>query len=160
MRYGRDYGTGGGRGAYGRGMRGGRRGMIGIGYGEDYYGGAERGPFRGRAGPYETYSRRDFRTNQGDFSDDSGGGPNYGYRGTGREFGRRGSPPGYRGVGPGAGFEGPSRAYDVGYRTNRGRGGGRSEGRFRGEEMNYGPGYGDRWETTTGYDIAYRNFDR
>jgi hypothetical protein len=40
------------------------------------------GAFQGR-GEYDTYTRRDFLTNQGDFSDDFGGG-DYGYEGMNR----------------------------------------------------------------------------
>ncbi len=42
------------------------------------------GAFRGRGGEYGSHSRRDFLTNQGDFSDDFGGGHDYGYEGTNR----------------------------------------------------------------------------
>lgn len=140
MRYGNDYGM----------DRGRMRGMRETGRGADFYGSINRGePFRGREGAYDTYFRRDFQTNQGDFSDRFGGGRDYGYRGMDRapgygrrmEAGRGGYEPGSRGM-------------------NRGMNRGRDLGNRFGGETNYGPGYGNRRETTTGYDIAYRNFNR
>lgn len=44
-------------------------------------GGMDRGAFRGRGGDYDTYSRREFPTGRGGFSDELGG------RGYGSDYG-------------------------------------------------------------------------
>jgi translation initiation factor IF-2 len=144
--YGADYsgGWGGGRNPYGGGFRRGgmRHGSEYGGYGGSggYQGGMNReGGFRGRAQAYDTYFRRDFLTNQGDFTSDFGGGEEYGYRGMGRRGGMQ------------SGGYGGERSPD---RGNYG-------GAMRGEDRtSYGPGYGERWETTQPEDIARRNFNR
>jgi hypothetical protein len=145
MRYGNDFGMDRNRFGY----RGGMQGTGDRGFGGGFSPGMNRGgPFRGRGGEYESYSRRDFLTNQGDFSDHFGGGPDYGYEATGRSLGRDRWPETSQG-GFGFGYRGESRGF-----------GGRSQGGHFGRQANYGPGYGDRWETTTPYDIGYRNFRR
>lgn len=150
MRYGADYGMDLSRGGYGGGMNRGRtRGMGERGFRPEPYGGRGRGePFRGRGGGYETFTRRDFLTNQGDFSDEFGGGRDYGYRGMDRNLDRDR-------------WEGTSRGgYDYGFRGGSRDLGGRGRGSRFGREINYGPDFGNRRETTTGYDIAFRNFNR
>ncbi len=131
MHYGSEYGgrgMGGGFGAQG-GYRGGRS--------------AEE-PFRGRGQAYDTYFRRDFLTNQGDFSPEFGGGEEYGYRGM------------RRGGGGGGRFRGSEAGYDVGYRGGREAYGG-SEG--RGDVISYGPHFGERSASIQPEDIARRNFE-
>lgn len=95
--YDRDFGRGRGGGYRGPGSDLGediRRGYVGRGF-EHYGGGMEGspaghygrgGPFRGRGrgAGYDTYFRRDFVTNQGEFGPESGGGGRYGYRGASR----------------------------------------------------------------------------
>lgn len=142
MDYDRELGAGGNRG-------GGYRG--GPNWGGEFYGGARGGirgrdrgvPFRGRGEGYDTYFRRDFLTDQGDFSPEFGGGEDYGYRGTYRGGGPM--PERFGGVSGGHGTEfGPS-----------------SRGRMQGyDRISYGPGYGERWESTHPEDIARRNFER
>ncbi|HEV2150606.1 MAG TPA: hypothetical protein VGR37_24625 [Longimicrobiaceae bacterium] len=122
------------RGGYGgRGGEGGQRGGMG-----------RQGAFRGRGPAYDTYFRRDFMTNQGDFNPEFGGGEDYGYRGTSMRGRMQGGPSGGMGR-PGGGQGG------------RGRGG--FGGAPRGDRVSYGPGYGERWETTLPEDIARRNFE-
>lgn len=148
MRYGNDYGMDWNRpGQGGWQERGRMQGMGDRGYSPDFYSGMHPGgPFRGRGGEHESYTRRDFMTNQGDFSDQFGGGPGYGYEATGRNFARDRWQGTNRG---GSGNRGPSRGFGDGGRGSR-----------FGRQANYGPGYGERWETTTPYDIGYRNFRR
>jgi hypothetical protein len=178
MRYGTDYGNRnrsfGNPGNWNQGMgmaydrEFGAGGYAGGGYGGGgnrdarYHGGGMEGlwsdrglnrggPFRGRGQAYDTYFRRDFLTNQGDFSNELGGGESYGYRGT------------IRGGGAmrdrlGGASRGYGRDLEPGY---RGRGRREFGGGMRGEDRtSYGPGYGDRWESTHPEDIARRNFDR
>jgi hypothetical protein len=123
--------------------------------------------FYDREGRYDTYSRRDFLTNQGDFSNEFGGGPHYGHHGSGRG---RIDPPTGRGYSPG----GMANRYDREYgnmdrmggmdRGGMSRGGyvGADAGRGYGsrERISYGPHFGERGATTVPGDIARRNFER
>ncbi len=141
----------GGWNRYGGGMN-----RSGMRYGWEYGGGGfdtQRGyrggqsaeePFRGQGQAYDTYFRRDFLTNQGDFTPEFGGGEEYGYRGM--------SP----GGGGGGRFRGVERGYDRGY---GGGGGGYGGSGGRGDVISYGPHFGERAASFQPEDIARRNFE-
>lgn len=186
-RYGMDYGRsrmyGGGmnRAGYGADYYGGRAGgWAEQGGGRGAYGGRQRGGgshpergMRGRAPEYDTYYRRDFMTNQGDFSPGFGGGRDYGYepmesdqwsrrlRGGWQRGYAEGFGPGDRDMGRGGMRGGRAGSPEGGYATDY-RGGWEGYGGSAREEdrTSYGPHYGERWVSTHPEDISQRNFDR